>query len=133
MSHHGSATISALLIERQHFSYGEVGDGECGHRECSPSGIPQTPRCLRPICSPYALVSPVANTGDDFMKSVFFFSFSRKTFDVQHISKFMLHRLSYFNRKEFLFVLLQTEGKTTNPHMLWLTEMTTERVNEPMG
>lgn len=48
----------------------------------------------------------------------FFFSFSRKTFDVQHICKFMLYRLSYFNRKEFLFVLLQREGRTGNPHVV---------------
>lgn len=68
VSHYESTTISALLIERQHFSRGEVGDSECGYQESSFSCIPQMLCCLRPICLPQALVSPVTNADDNFMK-----------------------------------------------------------------
>lgn len=44
--------------------------------------------------------------------------FSQKMFDVQHICKLILYRLSHFNGNEFLFILFQREGRTTNFHVV---------------
>lgn len=88
MSYNESTTLSVLLIERQYFSYGEVGDGEHG-QESSPSCGPQIRVAPGPFAHPEAFTSPVTNTDDYFMKQDFEFFFFQKAFEVQPIGKFI--------------------------------------------
>lgn len=66
----------------------------------SPIAVSQMLCCLRPIFLPSALVSPVTNTDDHFMKSGFAFFSPQKTLGMQLICELILYGLSYFNGKE---------------------------------
>lgn len=79
-----------------------------------------------PFACPEAFVSPVTNTDDNFMKQDF--EFFQKTLGVQRIGKLILHRLRYFNVKEFPCSSISDGGRTANPPTVWITETTTEHL-----
>lgn len=82
-----STAMAALLIERQHLSYGEVEKGEHGHQESFPNCVLWMLLTSGPFACPEAFASPIPNTEDNFMKSEFDFVFPQKVLEVQHIGK----------------------------------------------